>query len=353
MIKPSEIQSSKSITCKRSIFDTLVRKACHIMFWFFGGFAVWTPIYQIMAFQIILSLGICSLPKFTWVNRICPNKFSPLFSLRALPLGWADCSALTPLRDKGGHTATPTHSPGRAGTSAACLPFLSSIFCWGCKTSSIAASSFSLFLPHSICPRPSNKVIKWGEQRLLSSFLPTYHFCPYSTAPSYLHFFILSSHNNKAREGNKSILQYILVDLSHCGLVIKISLSILNRVLCWQSSTRLQEMHLGPAVPFYQVFFFFSKLTCSLTGTFILVKTQAWKSPNSIKKKLSVKPIVYMSNVKMLGLDCTLTKQNHKSLRTCDTSTNTYTLLMTAILCKGAEASHAGTVEDIPPNSPL
>lgn len=127
-------------------------------------------IYQIMAFQIILPLGVCTSSKFIWVNWICPNKFSPSFSLQAFPLAWA----LTPMRDKGGHTAAPTPSLGKATTSAACLPFLISIFCWGCKAFTVSASSFSLFLPHIICPRPSNKLRRWGQWRLLSSHL----FCP-------------------------------------------------------------------------------------------------------------------------------------------------------------------------------
>lgn len=72
MIYPSEIQSLQKFTaCKRSNFETFVRKACHTVFWCLEGFfffAVCMSIYQIMAFQIILPLGVCTSSKFIWVN---------------------------------------------------------------------------------------------------------------------------------------------------------------------------------------------------------------------------------------------------------------------------------------------
>lgn len=189
MIYPSEIQSlQKFMIYKRSVFETLVRKICHTMFWLFGVFCC-LHIYQIMVFQVILPLDICTSSKFIWVNWICPNKFSPSVSLQAFSLGWADCWALTPLRDKGGHTAKPTRSLGRATTSAECLPFLIGIFCWGGKALTIAASSFSLPPPqHSSQAQQQTQHMRTAKAALQSSFLPSYHFCPYSTPPGYLHF---------------------------------------------------------------------------------------------------------------------------------------------------------------------
>lgn len=179
------------------------------------GLFACTPIYQIVPFQMILSLGIHTSSVFIWIHRNSPNQIpSWLFSfVCTLGLREADCWALTPLRSKRGHAATLTRSPGRALTSAVCLLFLFSIFCWGCKASAIATSSFSLFLPHSICRQHTNEPTRMRRVKdaLQSLFLSSYDFYPSSTPPAFLHVSSSTVSHNKVREWNKSIKRYILV----------------------------------------------------------------------------------------------------------------------------------------------
>lgn len=146
-------------------------------------------VYQIVPFQIILILGLRTSSKFISVNWICPNKFSPSFSLQAFPLGWADCWAHTSEVQRRSHSNTNTFC--RKSNNFTCM-FAISHQCFLLRLQSIH-NCFFLFLSlpppqHSTQAQQQTSQARTLKAALQSSFLPSYHLCPYSTPPGYLHF---------------------------------------------------------------------------------------------------------------------------------------------------------------------
>lgn len=187
------------------------------MFWLVGFFVVCMSTYQIMPFQIILPLGICASSKFIWANWIWPNKFSPSFPLQAFPLGWGKLTAeLSHLWGTKEVAQQRQHILQKEQQPQLHVCHFSSVF------SAEDAKHSQLLLPLSLpssptafIPRPATNLS--GEEgegcSPVQSFLASCHFCPYSTPPGYLHFSSSTVSHNKAREGNKSILWYILVNM--------------------------------------------------------------------------------------------------------------------------------------------
>lgn len=115
---------------------------------------------------MVPSLDVYTSSLIIETNWISPNQIpSQLVSFVRVLWMWAACRWAPRPPSKGVHVATLICSLGRAQTSAACLLFLTSIFCWGCRAAKFATSS--LLLPRSTHPQTS-KASAQGRQRMLS-----------------------------------------------------------------------------------------------------------------------------------------------------------------------------------------
>lgn len=146
-----------------------------------------------MAFQMTFSLGIYISSIFIWINWIFPNQIpSQLISLVfILGLREADCWALTPTSSKRGHHSN-TDTLWNSTSIRWYLSLLISIFCWHCKASMTATSSFSPS-PTAFAPAQQQTYPDQDEGCSAIALSVQLWFLPFFYTPSLFPFFIINS----------------------------------------------------------------------------------------------------------------------------------------------------------------
>lgn len=157
-----------------------------------GGLFIRTCFYQVMAFQITLSLGIYISYILIWINWIFPTQIpSQLISLvLILGLREADRWGLTPTRSKRAHSNTDTL--WNSTSIRWYLSLLISIFCWHCKASMTATSSFSPS-PTAFAPAQQQTYPDQDEVCSAIALSAQLWFLPFFYTPSLFPFFIINS----------------------------------------------------------------------------------------------------------------------------------------------------------------